>query len=213
MTYLDIIQDKEIMAIYSRIDILKQDEPKHYGIIHVLNTIEYARQLAECFELNIKERSLLFTACALHNIGHLNGKTLHAQTGAEMAKGFLHKNNVSVDDIKVIGSAISSHTGRRNDNFYDNVSACLILADKMDFGATRIKPYFEFLDEESKICKQITSVSVVRKDNTVELWLAGENVEWNRFVESSIYSKLYRCFEIVCKKHSLKFIAKIKKAR
>ena len=213
MTYLDIIQDKEIMAIYSRIDILKQDEPKHYGIIHVLNTIEYARQLAECFELNIKERSLLFTACALHNIGHLNGKTLHAQTGAEMAKGFLHKNNVSVDDIKVIGSAISSHTGRRNDNFYDNVSACLILADKMDFGATRIKPYFEFLDEESKICKQITSVSVVRKDDTVELWLAGENVEWNRFVESSIYSKLYRCFEIVCKKHSLKFIAKIKKAR
>lgn len=213
MTYLDIIQDKEIMAIYSRIDILNQDEPKHYGIIHVLSTIEYARQLAECFELDIKERSLLFIACALHNIGHLNGKTLHAQTGAEMAKGFLYKNNISAKDIKVVTSAIASHVGRRGDNFYDNVSACLILADKMDFGSTRIKPYFEPLDEENEICKQITSVSVTRKDKVVELWLGGDNVDWRTFVESSVYSKLYKCFEMVCKKHSLKFVAKIKKVK
>ena len=81
----------------------------------------------------------------------------------------------------------------------------------MDFGSTRIKPYFEPLDEESMICKQVTSVSVSRKDDTVELWLGGENVDWRRFVESSIYSKIYRCFETVCKKHSLKFVAKIKK--
>ena len=213
MTYLDIIQDREIMAIYSRIDILKQDEPKHYGIIHVLSTIEYARQLAECFELNIKERNLLFIACALHNIGHLNGKTLHAQTGAEMAKGYLRRNNIPSADITVIGSAIASHTGRRGDNFYDNVSACLILADKMDFGATRIKPYFEPLGAEDSICKQITSVSVARKEDTIELWLGGEDVDWQSFIESSIYSKMYRCFEIVCKKHSLKFVAKIKRIK
>ena len=93
----------------------------------MLSTIEYARQLAECFELNIKERSLLFTACALHNIGHLNGKTLHAQTGAEMAKGFLRKKNVASEDVKIIGSAIASHTGRRGDNFYDNVSFAVVI--------------------------------------------------------------------------------------
>ena len=211
MNYLDILQDKEIMAIYSRIEVLKQNEAKHYGYIHTLSTIEYAKQLSECFDLTEKESELLLVACALHNIGHLNGKTLHAQTGAEMAKGYLKKHNVGADDIKTISSAISSHLGRRGDNFYDNVSACLILADKMDFGASRIKPYFEPLDKEDDICKPITDVKVGRKGDTVELILGGINVKWNKFVESATYSKLYRCFETVCKKHDLKFVVKVKK--
>lgn len=211
MNYLDILQDKEIMAIYSRIEVLKQGEAKHYGYIHTLSTIEYAKQLAECFDLTDKEKELLFIACALHNIGHLNGKTLHAQTGAEMAKGYLKKHNVSAEDVKTISAAISSHLGRRSDNFYDNVSACLILADKMDFGATRIKPYFEPLDEEEELYKNITNVSVERNGDIIELILSGTGVKWNKFIESSAYSKVYRCFETVCKKHDLKFVAKVKK--
>ena len=211
MTYLDILQDKEIMAIYSRIEVLKQNDPKHYGYIHTLCTLEYAKQLAECFDLSESEKNLLLIACALHNIGHLNGKTLHAQTGAEMAKGYLKKHNMSADDIKIVCSAISSHIGRRGDNFYDNVSACLILADKMDFGASRIKPYFEPLDDEDEICKTISDVEVLRNDDTIELILGGSGVKWNKFIESSAYSKMYRCFETVCKKHDLKFVTKVKK--
>lgn len=210
MNYLDILQDREIMAIYNQIDILKQHEPKHYGNIHVLCTIEYAHQLSLCFNLTKKEKELLLMACTLHNIGHLNGKTLHAQTGAEMARSYLKKHNVNIKDINTICSAISSHTGKRGDNFYDNVSACLILADKMDFGASRIKPYFETADWEINTCKPITYVNVFRKNDLVQLDLGGENVEWRDFIETSAYSKLYRCFESVCKKHGYKFIVKVK---
>ena len=212
MNYLDILQDKEIAAIYSQIDILKQAEPRHYGMIHTLSTIEYAKQLAECFSLTEEEKRLLYIACALHNIGHLNGKTLHAQTGSEMAKAYLRKTGMDIRDINTVGGAIASHLGRRGDNFYDSVSACLILADKMDFGATRIKRYFEPISREDEVCKRITSVEVKRVDNKVELLLGGTNVNWRLFVQTSEYSKLYRCFETVCKKYSYKFAVRVKKA-
>jgi len=211
MNYLDILRDKEIEAIYSQIDILKQAEPRHYGMEHTLNTIEYAKQLAECFSLTEHEKQLLLIACTLHNLGHLNGKTLHAQTGAEMAKTYLRKHNINIKDINTVGRAIASHLGRRNDNFYDPVCACLILADKMDFGSKRIKAYFEPLSSEDKVCKSITTIQVKRIDNMVELTLGGNRVNWNIFVESSIYSKLYRCFETVCKKYGYKFVVRVKK--
>ena len=211
MNYLDILQDREIMAIYNQIDIQKQTEPRHYGIIHTLSTLEYAKQLAECFSLTDHEKQLLFIACALHNVGHLNGKSLHAQTGAEMAKAYLRKSGMDIKDINTIGGAIASHIGRRGDNFYDSVSACLILADKMDFGSTRIKPYFEPISREDAVCKSITSVEVRREGETVELILGGTKVNWKMFVQSSIYSKLYRCFETVCKKYGYKFVVRVKK--
>jgi len=211
VNYLDILQDREIMAIFNRIDIAKQAEPRHYGVIHTLSTIEYAKQLADVFSLTDKEKELLYIACSLHNLGHLNGKSLHAQTGAEMAKTYLKKHNLDAKDITTICSAISSHLGRRNDNFYDSVSACLILADKMDFGATRIKQYFEPLELEDEVCKAITHVEVKRNNDTVILLLGGNKVNWKVFVQSAIYSKMYRCFETVCKKYDYQFVVKVKK--
>lgn len=210
MNYLDILQDKEIIAILNQIDVLKQDLPRYFGMQHTLNTIEYANQLAVCFDLTKHERELLLIACALHNIGHLNGKNLHAQTGAEMAKTYLKKYNFSTKDINTVGSAIRSHVGKKNDDFYNSVSACLILADKMDFGATRIKPNFAPLSPEDKVCKQITLVEVVRVGEVVQLILGGKNVDWKTFVQTTIYSKMYNCFETVCKKYGYKFVVKKK---
>lgn len=211
MNYLDIIQDREIVAILSQIEILKQGEAKHYGMLHTLSTLEFAKQLAECFELTPHEQELLLIACALHNIGHLNGKNLHAQTGAEMAKSYLRKHNMDLKDINTICSAIKSHLGRTNDNFYNSVSACMILADKMDFGATRIKPYFEDLTLEERVCKNITKVEVSRSGDVVQLLLGGDKVDWKKFVETATYYKLYRCFETVCKKHNYSFVVRVKK--
>lgn len=211
MNYLDILQDREIVAILSQIDILKQADCKHYGMVHTLSALEYAKQLAECFNLSDREKELLYIACALHNLGHLNGKNLHAQTGAEMAKAYLKKNGMDEKEINIVSNAIKSHLGRVNDDFYNSVSACMILADQMDFGSTRIKPYFEPLTKDEEVCKSITSVSVSRKGEVIELLLGGSNVKWKTFVQSSVYSKLYRCFETVCKKHGYDFVVRVKK--
>ena len=211
MNYLDIIQDREIVAILSQIDILKQGEAKYYGMLHTLSTIEFAKQLAICFDLSAHEEDLLYMACALHNIGHLHGKTLHAQTAAEMAKTYLKKHDVNLKDINTICSAIKSHLGKANDNFYDNVSACLILADKMDFGATRIKADFKNLSDEERVCKNITKVIVSRTGDVVELLLGGNNVDWKAYVASNAYYRLYKCFETVCKKHGYSFVVRVKK--
>ncbi len=209
MNYLDILQDREVMALLTQIDIFNQNKPKHYGIVHTISVIKYAKQLAKCFELTDKEQDLLLMACALHNLGHLNGGSLHAQTGAEMARTYLKKHNVPAKDIHTICGAIASHTGRRSDNFYDSVSACMILADKMDFGADRIKDELANTSPEFDICNKITYVNVVRKDDVLELELGGKDVDWEAFVGTATYSKLYRCFETVCKKYGYKFIARV----
>lgn len=208
MKYLDILQDKEIMAILNQIDVSKQYEAKHYGIIHTLNTVEFSKQLSECFELNEKEVELLLVCCALHNIGHLNGKNLHAQTGAEMAKGYLLKRSMPLKDINVICNAIRSHTGKRNDDFYNNVSCCMILADKMDFGASRYKANFAKLSAEDRVCKKITYVEAKRINDTVQLVVGGFDVDWDKFIQTSTYSKIYSCFSMACKKAGLKFVFK-----
>ena len=210
MKYTDILQDKEIMAILTQIDITKQAESKQYGIIHTLSTIDYAKQLADCFNMTERERDLLLIACSLHNIGHLNGKNLHAQTGAEMARTYLIKHNMSTKDINLVCSAIKSHEGRPTDNFYDLVSVGLILADKMDFATSRIKVNFPDLTDEEEICKKITEVSVDRQDNTIQLWLGGNKVDWKGFVQTAVYSKIYRCFQTACKKNGLKFEVRVK---
>lgn len=209
MNYLDILQDREVMAILTQIDIFNQNKPKHYGIIHTLGTIQYAKKLAICFNLTEKERELLLTTCALHNLGHLNGGYLHAQTGAEMARAYLKKHNVPIKDINIICSAINSHTGRRNDNFYDSVSACMILADKMDFGADRIKDELAYMSDELANCNKVTYVDVEKVEDVIELKLGGDKVDWDDFVSSATYSKLYRCFNTVCKKYGYKFIARV----
>ena len=208
MNYLDILEDREIVAIFNQIDVLKQNEARTFGITHTLNTIEYAKQLARCFNLSSQENELLMVACSLHNIGHLNGKNLHAQTGAEMAKSYLKKQGFDAKAINIVGNAIASHVGKKNDDFYSPVSACLILADKMDFGATRIKPYFEPLTEEDAICKQITDVEVVRIGSIIQLSLGGEDVDWRGFVQTPTYAKLYNTFVAVCKKQGYRFVVK-----
>lgn len=209
MNYLDILQDREVIAILTQIDLFNQNKPKEYGLIHTIGTIKYARTLAKCFGLTDREKDLLYVACALHNLGHLNGGSLHAQTGAEMARTYLKKHNFPSKDINIICSAIASHTGRRNDNFYDNVSACLILADKMDFGADRIKDELAHTSAELEICNKITYVDVQLKDNVLELLLGGKDVNWDAFIATATYSKMYRCFETVCKKYGYKFVPRV----
>lgn len=208
MTYLDILNDKEILTIYDRIDVSKQYEPRYYGLTHISNTVEYAKKLAKCFDLTERETDQLMIACVLHNLGHLNGKNLHAQTGSEMAKTYLKKNKFATEDIVTISNAIANHIGKATADYYNNVSACLILADKMDITATRYKPYFEDITEDDKTLKSITYMDVTRVGNVVQLTAGGTGVDWNRFVATTDYAKLYICFERVCKKRKLKFVFK-----
>jgi hypothetical protein len=209
MNYLDILQDHEVMAILTQIDIANQDKPKHYGVIHVLGTLKYAKTLAKCFGLTAKEQEMLYIACVLHTLGHLNGISLHEQTGSEMARVYLKKHGFQPRNINITCNAIESHRGRREDNFYDNVSACLILADKMNFGADRIKDELANVDEEFAICNQITYVDVQLKNGALELLLGGENVDWDGFIATATYAKLYRCFKMVGKKYGYKFIPRV----
>ena len=208
MNYLDILRDKEIVALHNQIEKSLINEPMYHGVQHSINTIEYAKSLAKCFNLSDKDTELLLISAVLHNIGHLNGKTLHQNTGAEMAKAYLKKKGLDDQDIKVIYNTINSHLGRRNDDFYNPVSCCLILAEKMDFGASRYKKGVELSDEDA-VCSKVSQVLVDNNNGEITLSIGGKGVDWKKFIFTTAYTKLYNCFEWACKKQGYQF--KIKK--
>ena len=143
------------------------------------------------------------------SISKINGETVNLRQIKEIAEYLIdihgqHEHQSLLQKKKHL-EILDSFCGKEGREALERVSTLYQEVKKI-----KSKIQEEALDEESKICKQITFVSVTRKDDTVELWLGGDNVDWRSFVASSIYSKMYRCFEIVCKKHSLKFVAKIK---
>jgi len=138
MTYKDILQTDYFFETYSKIEFLKRNYPVNHGFVHIWHVIKHAKNLAEIFKLSEKEKQLLLIACALHDIGYLNGRDEHAVNGAHAAKMFL-QGKLCEDEINIICNAIACHGGKRLEDYYNNVSMCLILADKFDFDKTRYR--------------------------------------------------------------------------
>lgn len=144
MNYIDIINSTYFKDTYSKIEILKKDFPINHGFIHINNTIKNAKNLAKVFQLTNEETEILLVATALHDIGYLQGRENHALNGAVLAKDYLlSKTDIPLIDVITICRAISNHGGRSIEEYTDKITICLILADKMDFVASRYSTNME----------------------------------------------------------------------
>lgn len=137
MTYKDILQSDYFFDTYSQIEFLKKDFPVNHGFVHVWHVVKWAKTLSQFFHLTDEETELLLIASVLHDIGYLNGREEHAKSGAIDAKAFLQ--GKTSKNIERICSAIANHGGEDAECFKDNVSMCLVLADKFDFDKTRYR--------------------------------------------------------------------------
>lgn len=137
MTYKDILNSDFFFDTYSKIEFLKRDFPVNHGFVHVWHVIKWAKKLANIFSLSSEETDLLLISACLHDIGYLNGRDDHAKSGSVDAKIYLTaKTNKDIDRIC---NAIANQSGESPDDFIDNISMCLVLADKFDFDKTRYR--------------------------------------------------------------------------
>lgn len=137
MNYLDIKKSKFYNETYKEIEELKKNFPVNHGFKHVNHVIEYAKSLANLYNLNNQQRKLLYIACALHDVGYIKGREEHAASGSEIAREFLANSDLKLQEIDVVCNAIASHGGKKREDFLDPVSRCLAIADKMDFTRRR----------------------------------------------------------------------------
>lgn len=205
MNYIDILNSDYFKETYSKIEELKKDFPVNHGFIHINNVIENAKRLSVTFKLTEKETDLLLIACALHDIGYLNGRDDHAYNGSLIAKEVLEKWDFNENDIKIISTAIGNHGGKDISNYSDIISICLIIADKIDFISTRYDSS-RLKEAHSKTFPTIkeTYLDYLNDELTLNVIVTNE-FPINSFKESSYYNKLTTFLTLLSERLNAKY--------
>ena len=139
ITLEEIRQNKEI-AIY----IKKADESlralgyTEHSFTHVGRVSELAGRILRYLNYEDRTAELAEIAGWMHDIGNVVNRIDHAQSGAVMAFRILDKLGVDPDEVATIITAIGNHD---EGTAYpvNPVSAALILADKTDVRADRVR--------------------------------------------------------------------------
>lgn len=131
-----------------------------HGFAHAERVYQYGKEFLEnCAgygysspDMVQKEKLLLRIAAKLHDIGLADSPRNHAIHSSELAKKYLLKMNLDINDVQMITHAIFNHSkGKETDSIID---AALILGDKLDVTRERIiRPNNSVLYELSKVKK------------------------------------------------------------
>ena len=137
--YEDVIHSQEIHSYIRRADesLIALGYTEH-SFPHVTRVSQTSRRIL--LELGYPERDAELAAIAgyLHDIGNVVNRIDHAQSGAIMAFRILDHMDAAPDDIATIITAIGNHD---ESTAYpvNHVAAALILADKTDVRASRVR--------------------------------------------------------------------------
>lgn len=120
-----------------------------HGFAHVNRVSTLARSILLTLGYSEREAELAEIAGYLHDIGNVINRIEHAQSGAIMAFRILDKMDAEPDDVATVITAIGNHD--EGTAFPVNaVAAALILADKSDVRASRVRnkdvPSFDIHD-------------------------------------------------------------------
>ena len=179
---------------------MKKNFPVNHGFVHIKNVVEKSARLADFFSLSEKQKKLLLIASALHDIGYLDGREDHALNGAKRAEEYLLENEFESNEIEVICNAIANHGGKKDTDYADEVSMCLVCADKLDFISNRYSS--SMLSEEYlKIFPYIIDTMLSKRDERVVLEIkVDKEFSCSDFENSSYYKKLMTFLEFLGKR-------------
>lgn len=197
MNYLDIKESEFFNSAYNQIAILKKDFAVDHAFIHIGNVIENSKRLARLVNLSVEDENLLLIAAALHDVGYLKGREEHAKNGAIIVCEFLAENNFDKEKIDKICLAIASHGGKEVENYYDDISFCLILADKLDFISNRY--HADRLEERHEFYLHIYKTEFVLKDDKYYLNVYSDCEISEEKKSNYFFTKLNAVLEFVSK--------------
>ena len=128
-----------------------------HSIPHVTRVSSYAKKILLTLGYSEREAELAEIAGYIHDIGNIVNRVDHAQSGAVMAFRILDKMDADPEDVATIITAIGNHD--EGTAFPVNpVAAALILADKTDVRATRVRntdiPSFDIHDRVNYAVKR-----------------------------------------------------------
>ena len=139
VTYAYIRQNPDIREYIRRADMsLAAIGYTEHSFAHVEKAAHNAAMILETLNYPPRQVELAKIAGFLHDIGNVINRIDHAQSGAVMAFRILDKMGASPEETATIITAIGNHDEKTA--FPVNpVAAALILADKMDVRANRVR--------------------------------------------------------------------------
>ena len=140
VTYKDIRGNKEINQLIEKgNEILGVLGYTEHSKKHAAKVAETAAKILKDLGYGSHEMELARIAGYMHDIGNVVNRIDHAQSGAVMAFRILDKMGAAPEETATIITAIGNHDEKTA--FPVNpVAAALILADKMDVRANRVRP-------------------------------------------------------------------------
>lgn len=141
ITSKKILNDRKVIDEYKKIDA-QNNFPFNHGLQHIKNVVKIMEKITVMLNITGSKKQNLLIACALHDIGQVNGRENHALKAKLFSKDYL-KNKISETDLNIILSAIEKHdqeTDLDKLSFFINL---VCFADKMDFSKRRLEKDYE----------------------------------------------------------------------
>jgi len=131
--------DEQVRAyIKAGNDALRAIGYTDHSFPHLFHSAETAAALLKSLGYPDETAELAKIAGLLHDVGNMINRTLHALSGANIARNILEKYGMPYADIGTVCSAIGNHdeeTGKP----VNTVAAALVLADKSDVRRSRVQ--------------------------------------------------------------------------
>lgn len=171
MSYLNLLEDKDVLHYYDLIENEINSCPIDHSINHIKRTIGNAEILAQLIGLSESEQQVLFSACVLHDIGYTRSRASHAMIGSFMCKPILKRYSYSDEKIEMISSIIASHNSLKIDNYDFASSIIMMLADKLDLSQNRLNLTHNSEDNTFKTLTNIDYISFKLNNDSIDIYL------------------------------------------
>lgn len=202
--YEKVVSDKYIIDLYKEISNLEES----FGI-YCKHNLNHAKNVARVVEhilknLNYNDNTIedAKIASILHDIGCIGGKENHEIRSYDMAKEYLEKNNIHLNNNGMVLDAIKNH---RNGFDSDNIiTLAVIFADKIDFSQNRLNKIGYDIEGARQI-KNIKSVDVsIDKKNLIVQFTTEKLFDRQDFEKFYFIPKVFKATSRFADKFNLK---------
>jgi putative nucleotidyltransferase with HDIG domain len=199
ITYNDIKHNENIRTYIKKADealgVLGYTE---HSFAHVTRVAETAGYILTTLGYSEHEAELVKIAGYLHDIGNLDNRIEHSQSGAVMAFRILDKLGMPAEDIADIVNAIGNHV-EGTAAPVNAISAALFLADKSDVRRTRVRNNdFSTFDIHDRVNYSVSKSSLIINEEKTEILL---NLEIDtQYSSVADYFEIFLNRMILCRK-------------
>lgn len=199
MNYKEILENKHVQEQYNAIDKINP-YPFNHGLKHVENVCKIMNDLCNVLKIDGEKKDALLIACALHDIGQVDGRENHGKKAKEFAIKMFSKEIKQNSFYLDILDSIEKHDDMCS---IDKSLFCILVqfCDKMDFSMERLENNYR--KKFRYYCyEDIIKINCVYEDNYFGINIITNDIEnfGNKFLSENFSKKVINAVDVLSKK-------------